>query len=260
MYLNDFTQTELLVEEATNDDPCSPRANTMTRMAQASYDVDDYWRIADVLHRRLHTFDRKHWRQSYKSLILLDFLLTHGPEKFAKEFNWDIDVIRDLGSFQLKDEKGIDWGHNMQKRSDRILQLLQGGEILRKERLKALKITNEIKGFGNLMISPSSSPLSCGTSLESVSSLSSSSGTSSALSEIDDRSHDHNVDENGALLDIFEQENSEEEEKPTSFMSGICSKLGISPRGFGKKVLFTRVPNDADSSRIKKMQRQFSIP
>lgn len=43
---------ERLAEEATNNDPCSPDAKTMTRIADASYEVDDYWRIVDVLHRR----------------------------------------------------------------------------------------------------------------------------------------------------------------------------------------------------------------
>ncbi|KAI8012279.1 Epsin-2 [Camellia lanceoleosa] len=67
--------TEMLAEDATNNDPCGPDARTMTRIADASYDVDDYWRIVDVLHRRLYSIHWKQWRQSYKSLVLLDFLL-----------------------------------------------------------------------------------------------------------------------------------------------------------------------------------------
>lgn len=150
----------------------------------------------------------------------------------------------------------IDWGLNMQKRSDRILHLLQDEETLIQERSKALKITNEIKGFGNLMISPSSSPSSCGTSESgSISSgldspTCSSLGTDSAVSEIDE--------ETSSLLNV-KDETSKEEEKPASFISGICSKLGISPRSIGKKVTFNSVSNNADT-RIKKMQRQFSIP
>ncbi|KAE9612075.1 hypothetical protein Lal_00022238 [Lupinus albus] len=48
----DVTEVELLAEEATNKDDCSPDAKTMTRIAEASFDVDEYWRIVDVLHRR----------------------------------------------------------------------------------------------------------------------------------------------------------------------------------------------------------------
>lgn len=44
----------------------------------------------------------------------------------------------------------------MQKRSDKVLELLGGGETLREARLKALKITKEIQGFGSTTPSPSS--------------------------------------------------------------------------------------------------------
>lgn len=36
----------------------------------------------------------------------------------------------------------------MQKRAENILNLLRGGIILKEARLKAVKITNEIQGFG----------------------------------------------------------------------------------------------------------------
>lgn len=41
-----------LVEEVTNDDPSSPDAKTMTKIADASFNTVDYWRIVDVLHRK----------------------------------------------------------------------------------------------------------------------------------------------------------------------------------------------------------------
>jgi len=44
----------------------------------------------------------------------------------------------------------------MQKLSNEILRLLQGGEGLKEARLKALKITTEIQGFGGSLSSPSS--------------------------------------------------------------------------------------------------------
>lgn len=55
---------------------------------------------------RLYSIDWKEWRQSYKALVLLEFLLTHGPEDFADEFHCDIDVIQELGSFKYIDNKG----------------------------------------------------------------------------------------------------------------------------------------------------------
>lgn len=55
---------------------------------------------------RFDNNDWKEWRQSYKSLVLLEFLLTHGPDDIADEFQCEIDVIQELATFQHIDEKG----------------------------------------------------------------------------------------------------------------------------------------------------------
>ncbi|KAF6148645.1 hypothetical protein GIB67_042604 [Kingdonia uniflora] len=46
-----YAQT-VLNEEATSNEPNPPDAKTMKRLAEASFDIDDYWRVVDVLHRR----------------------------------------------------------------------------------------------------------------------------------------------------------------------------------------------------------------
>lgn len=55
---------------------------------------------------RLDNIDLKQWRQSYKALVLLEFLLTHGPEDFCQEFQCDVDVIQELGRFEYIDQRG----------------------------------------------------------------------------------------------------------------------------------------------------------
>ncbi|GAU43017.1 hypothetical protein TSUD_28360 [Trifolium subterraneum] len=103
----------------------------MTQIAEASFDIDEYWRIVDVLHRRLYNVDWEEWRQSYKVLVLLQFMLTHGAIDFAQEFQCDAEIIEELGSFTHIDERGFNWGFRMQKLSNEILKLLQGGEALK---------------------------------------------------------------------------------------------------------------------------------
>ncbi|XP_047337182.1 epsin-3-like [Impatiens glandulifera] len=251
LVFTDVTRAELLAEEATNDDPSSPNASTMTRIADASFHFDDYWRIADMIHKRLYNIDWKHWRQSYKTLVLLDFLLTHGPEQFADEFRSDYDVIHDLGAFQYKDEKGFDWGMNMRNKSDRILELLQGGDALKQARLKALKITREIHGFGN--DSPCTfSPFSDASRASSFSSSATSSPAWSEMGEgLKERKQSHlwdcppYVEEAGSsLIDHGDEgsglgsgsrpgsagsggsgSGSGSGGKPYGLLNGICSKL-----------------------------------
>lgn len=51
-------------------------------------------------------FERRSWRESYKAVIVLENLLTHGPERVAEEFQGDRDVIREMENFQLIDDRG----------------------------------------------------------------------------------------------------------------------------------------------------------
>ncbi|KAF6145616.1 hypothetical protein GIB67_037649, partial [Kingdonia uniflora] len=223
LVFTDVTLAELLAEEATSNEPNVPDAKTMTRIAEASFDIDDYWRVVDVLHRRFYTIDWKQWRQSYKALVLLEFLLTHGPEDFAEEFQCDTDVIEDLGTFRHIDEKGFNWGANMQKKSERILKLLTEGPMKLKEaRLKALKITKEIQGFGNLMASPSSSissssapssPWAYSTGASRSSSFGSYSTNSSTWGEMEETKQEHHP--NKILVENY-SEGGLPGEKPTT--------------------------------------------
>ncbi|XVF62837.1 hypothetical protein PTKIN_Ptkin09bG0040700 [Pterospermum kingtungense] len=298
MALSDVTAAELLAEEATNADPWGPDARTMTQITEASFCFDDYWRIAYVIHKRLDSIDWKHWRQSYKTLILLEFLLTHGPVDFAEEFLCDSDVIEELGTFRHVDEKGFDWGLNMQKRSGKVLELLGGGETLREARLKALKITKEIRGFGSTTPSPSSA--SSSDSSRSFGSYFSTNSPCNPINEPADKvettpivsaeeptqnypqetsltketpqpfpSEDKNfnrvhlwncppVQEKGSLL---ESDHREEDEKSNGLIGGICSKLvGISTskNATGHKVTL-RSFSDAGKDTKSRLGRQYSL-
>lgn len=43
----------------------------------------------------------------------------------------------------------FNWGVNMQRKSEEILKLLGGKEVLKEARLRAFKVTREIQGFGS---------------------------------------------------------------------------------------------------------------
>ncbi|KAJ6837745.1 clathrin interactor EPSIN 1-like [Iris pallida] len=148
--LTDVTPAELMAEEATNGNPWAPDGKTMSFISRAAFEIDDYWRIVEILHRRLSKFDRKLWREPYGALILLEHLLTHGPESTAEEFQCDKEVIEDIGTFQYIDERGFNWGLMVRKKSERILKLLEKGTLLKEERDRARKISRGIQGFGSI--------------------------------------------------------------------------------------------------------------
>ncbi|XP_019178632.1 PREDICTED: clathrin interactor 1 isoform X2 [Ipomoea nil] len=147
--LTDVTPAQLLAEEATSGGQGSPDTRTLKMISRAAFEIDDYWRITEIMHKRLARFDRKNWRVSYQALIVLEHLMTHGPESVAKEFQIAQDVIAEMGNFQFIDERGFNWGLNVRKKSERVLQLLENEKLLKEERDKARKITRGIEGFGS---------------------------------------------------------------------------------------------------------------
>ncbi|CAI9774907.1 unnamed protein product [Fraxinus pennsylvanica] len=149
LVLTDVTPVQILTEEITNGDSMAANTNAMRLISHAAFEVDDYERIVHILHERLSKFDTWNWRASYKALILLEHLLTHGPQRVADEFESDEDIIREMTNFRYVDEKGFNWGLSVQKKSERILNLIEDGAYLKEERAKARKITFGIKGFGS---------------------------------------------------------------------------------------------------------------
>ncbi|GJN17206.1 hypothetical protein PR202_gb04257 [Eleusine coracana subsp. coracana] len=151
--LTDVTPTQLLTEEATNGDASPPNVKTMGLIARQAFEIDEYLRIAEILHRRFAGFDRRQWREGYKALLLLEHLLTHGPRSVALEFQKDRDGITKMTTFQHIDEKGFNWGLTVKNKAERVLKLLERGPFLEEERERARKIAREIKGFGSFNLS-----------------------------------------------------------------------------------------------------------
>ncbi|KAM6577976.1 hypothetical protein CsatB_029813 [Cannabis sativa] len=135
--LTDVTPAELLTEEATNGNPWAPDTRTLSSISRSAFEIDDYTRIVEILHKRFLKFEKKNWRVCYNSLIVLEHLLTHGPESVGDEFQGEKDVIKEIERFQYIDEKG------------RVLNLLEKGPLLKEERDKARKLSRGIQGFGS---------------------------------------------------------------------------------------------------------------
>ncbi|KAK4286526.1 hypothetical protein QN277_003071 [Acacia crassicarpa] len=147
--LTDVTPAQLMTEEATKGNPWPPDSPTLRLISRAAFEHEDFWRIVEILHKRLLKFEKKEWRASYNSLIVLEHLLTHGPESVAVEFQSDTDVINQMKSFQYIDDRGFNWGLTLQKKSERILMLLVEGPLLKQERDRARKLSRGIEGFGS---------------------------------------------------------------------------------------------------------------
>ncbi|GMP89331.1 hypothetical protein CsSME_00040959 [Camellia sinensis var. sinensis] len=54
--LTDVTPAQLLTEEATNGNPWVPETRILKIISKAAFEVDDYWRIVEILHKRFLGF------------------------------------------------------------------------------------------------------------------------------------------------------------------------------------------------------------
>ncbi|KAG6629213.1 hypothetical protein I3843_14G069600 [Carya illinoinensis] len=147
--LTDATPAQLMTEEATGGNTWAPEMPTLRSISRAAFELDDYTRIVEILHKRFLKFERKNWRVSYNSLIVLEHLLTRGPESVAGEFQSDKDFISEMESFQYIDEKGFNWGLAVRKKAERVMKLLEKGPLLKEERDRARSVTRGIQGFGS---------------------------------------------------------------------------------------------------------------
>ncbi|KAI5054959.1 hypothetical protein GOP47_0030104 [Adiantum capillus-veneris] len=147
--LTDVSRMQLLTEEATNEDPWGPETRTMAMLADAAFELEEYERIVQVIHHRLDGGKKRPWRQLYKTLVVLEYLLTHGPKSMGREFRTDICWVEELSQFNFTNQQGIDRGLMVRKKADRVLELINDTDFRNEERCRARKISIGIQGFGS---------------------------------------------------------------------------------------------------------------
>jgi len=101
--------------------------------------------------------EAREWRQIYKALQLLEYIIKHGSERDVDDARAHMSTLKMLRSFHYVDEKGKDQGVNVRQRSKEIVELLTDLERVRQERRKAKANRSKYVGTGNDPMSFSSS-------------------------------------------------------------------------------------------------------
>lgn len=89
------------------------------------------------------------WRQIYKALQLLEYLIKHGSERVVDDARSHISTVKMLRNFHYIDDKAKDQGINIRNRAKEIAELLSDVEKIRQERRKAKANRNKYTGTGN---------------------------------------------------------------------------------------------------------------
>ncbi|WVQ77787.1 hypothetical protein IAR50_007477 [Cryptococcus sp. DSM 104548] len=139
------SEMEAKVREATNDDPWGASSTLMLQIAEGA----QFNEIMSTIYSRFMEKEAREWRQIYKALTLLEFLVKNGSERVVDDARAHISTIKMLRSFHYIDEKSKDQGINVRNRANEIAMLLGDVDKIRVERRKAKANRNKYQGGGN---------------------------------------------------------------------------------------------------------------
>ncbi|GIL88365.1 hypothetical protein Vretimale_15048 [Volvox reticuliferus] len=143
------TEIELKVLEATNEEPWGPHGKEMQEIARAAEDPEKYNLIMNVISERLQMRD-ENWRLCYKGLLLLEYMVKHGPWRIVDELARSVTSLERLrDDFEYKDAQGRDHGINVRQRAGELAALVCNTDRVRQEREKAARNANKFKGVSS---------------------------------------------------------------------------------------------------------------
>ncbi|RYC65857.1 hypothetical protein CHU98_g357 [Xylaria longipes] len=141
-----YTEMEAKVREATNNEPWGASSTLMQEIANGTFNYQTLNEIMPMIYRRFTEKTAEEWRQIYKSLQLLEFLIKHGSERVIDDARGHITLLKMLRQFHYIDPNGKDQGINVRNRAKELADLLGDVERIRAERKKAR--TNKAKYTG----------------------------------------------------------------------------------------------------------------
>lgn len=144
-----YTEMEAKVHEATSNERWGASTTLLQEIANGTYNYQYFNEIMPVIYKRFTEKEPKQWRQIYKALVLLEYLIKNGPERMVDDTRAHISMIKTMKSFYYIDDTGKDEGLNVRNRAKEIVELLADSERIRRERQIAKKNRNKYIGVGS---------------------------------------------------------------------------------------------------------------
>ncbi|CUS14595.1 unnamed protein product [Tuber aestivum] len=141
-----YTEMEAKVREATNNEPWGASSTLMQEIANGTFNYQLLNEIMPMVYKRFTEKSAEEWRQIYKSLQLLEFLVKNGSEQVIDDARSHLSTIKMLRQFHFIDMAGKDQGINVRNRAKELADLLSDVEKIRTERKKARSNKNKYGG------------------------------------------------------------------------------------------------------------------
>ncbi|KAK7203110.1 epsin-3 [Myxozyma melibiosi] len=144
-----FSPMEAKVREATNNEPWGASGSLMQEIADGTFNYASFNEIMPMIYKRFTEKTASEWRQIYKALQLLEFLVKHGSERVIDDARAHLATISMLRSFHYTDSNGKDQGINVRNRSKELVALLGDDERIRTERKKSRAAKDKYVGVSS---------------------------------------------------------------------------------------------------------------
>jgi epsin len=102
--------------------------------------------IMPMIYKRFTEKAAEEWRQIYKALQLLEFLIKNGSERVIDDARSHLTLLKMLRQFHFIDQNGKDQGLNVRNRAKELAELLSDVDRIRSERKKARATRNKYTG------------------------------------------------------------------------------------------------------------------
>ena len=148
-----LSEIESKVREATNNEPWGASNTLMADIARGTFTYKDREEICNMIFRRFTEKAANEWRQIYKSLQLLEYLVKNGSERFVDDARANVSLVSMLKSFHYIDSKGVDQGINIRNRAKELTNLLNDESKIRTERKKAKENAKKFDAISSTSVS-----------------------------------------------------------------------------------------------------------
>lgn len=118
----------------------------MQEIGNGTFNYSALSEIMPMIYKRFTEKSAEEWRQIYKALQLLEFLIKNGSERVVDDARSHLSLLKMLRQFHYVDSNGKDQGINVRNRAKELAELLGDVERIRSERKKARTTRNKYTG------------------------------------------------------------------------------------------------------------------
>ncbi|CAD7695412.1 unnamed protein product [Ostreobium quekettii] len=142
-----FTPIERKAREATRNEAWGPTGTVLHELAEATMQSEYCQIIYAVVEARLK-YPADKWRNVYKGLQVLEFLIKRGSDECVMIAQADLrPYVENVRNLEYIGPDGRDYGINVRVRADAIVRLLDNDQELKHERAQLRRRAQQFRGY-----------------------------------------------------------------------------------------------------------------